>query len=127
MSDLVERLNTACVGHPHARIPWPHRLLHEAAAEIDRLRKVIAGPAAQQLRAAADLVPTDPLEEVMIEAAEKIGEMREENVRLVAALKRARRYVYGVDLDGQPPSDAKILATGIDALLSDATAESAKP
>lgn len=36
--DILERLNTACVGHPNARIPWPHRLLHDAVAEIDRLR-----------------------------------------------------------------------------------------
>lgn len=39
-SDIVERLNAACVGHPHASIPWPHRLLHEAMGEIERLREV---------------------------------------------------------------------------------------
>ena len=31
MSDLVERLRGACNGHPHAKIAWPHRILHEAA------------------------------------------------------------------------------------------------
>ena len=31
MTDLVERIRAAC-------IPWPHRLLHEAAAEITHLR-----------------------------------------------------------------------------------------
>jgi hypothetical protein len=38
MSDLIERLSAACDGHPNAKIPWPHRLLHEAIAEIARLR-----------------------------------------------------------------------------------------
>jgi hypothetical protein len=37
VSELVERLREACKGHPHAKIPWPHRLLHEAIAEIERL------------------------------------------------------------------------------------------
>ena len=41
MSDLKQRLLDACLGHPHAKIPWPHRLLHEAAAEIDRLRAAL--------------------------------------------------------------------------------------
>jgi len=41
---LVERIRAACVGHPHAKIAWPHRILHEAAdalaakdAAIERL------------------------------------------------------------------------------------------
>lgn len=37
--DIVARLNDACVGHPAARIPWPHRLLHDARDEIVRLRR----------------------------------------------------------------------------------------
>lgn len=40
--DVVERLNAACVGHPHARIAWPHRLLHEATTEITQLRAPLA-------------------------------------------------------------------------------------
>ena len=39
-SDIVERLRAACVGHPHANIPWPHRLLHDAMGEIELLREV---------------------------------------------------------------------------------------
>lgn len=35
--ELRERLLAACVGHPHAKIPWPHRILHEAASAIERL------------------------------------------------------------------------------------------
>ncbi len=38
MTDIVERLRESCVGHPTANIPWPHRLFHEAANEIERLR-----------------------------------------------------------------------------------------
>ena len=38
--DIVERLKEACIGHPFARIPWPHRLLHDAIAEIERLRGI---------------------------------------------------------------------------------------
>jgi hypothetical protein len=41
VQDIVARLNAACVGHPTARIPWPHRLLHDAADEIARLRTVL--------------------------------------------------------------------------------------
>lgn len=33
--DVVRRLREACVGHPHARIDWPHRILHESAAFIE--------------------------------------------------------------------------------------------
>lgn len=35
--DIVKRLRLACDGHPYAGIAWPHRLLHEAADEIERL------------------------------------------------------------------------------------------
>ena len=41
MTDILQRLQEACVGHPHAKIPWPHRLLHDAVAEIDKLRQQI--------------------------------------------------------------------------------------
>jgi hypothetical protein len=32
---LASRLRAACQGHPAAKIPWPHRLLHEAADFIE--------------------------------------------------------------------------------------------
>lgn len=35
---LTGRLREACVEHPAAEIKWPHRLLHEAADEIERMR-----------------------------------------------------------------------------------------
>ena len=34
---LTVRLRDACVGHPSAEIPWPHRILHEAADRIAEL------------------------------------------------------------------------------------------
>ena len=37
--DIVDRLKEAMVGYPYAKIPWPHRMLHEAADEIERLRQ----------------------------------------------------------------------------------------
>lgn len=36
--ELLERLSAACAGHPNAKIPWPHRLLHDAVALIQSLR-----------------------------------------------------------------------------------------
>jgi hypothetical protein len=36
--DILERLKSACNGHPHAKIAWPHYLLHDAMAEISKLR-----------------------------------------------------------------------------------------
>jgi len=39
VSDLVERLRAACNGHPHAKIAWPHRILHEAADRIEALER----------------------------------------------------------------------------------------
>lgn len=37
--DICQRLTDACVGWPNATISWPHRLLHDANAEISALRK----------------------------------------------------------------------------------------
>lgn len=40
-SSLPTRLRQSCDRHPHAKIPWSHRLLHEAADEIERLQSII--------------------------------------------------------------------------------------
>jgi len=37
VSEIIEQLREACKGHPSAQIPWPHRLLHDAADKIDQL------------------------------------------------------------------------------------------
>ena len=36
---LSAMLREAATGHPHARIAWPHRLLHDAANALDAKRK----------------------------------------------------------------------------------------
>ena len=54
--DILERLKAFCVGHPHAKIPWPHRELHEAAAEITRLRAELAAARDKALEEAAELI-----------------------------------------------------------------------
>lgn len=38
VDDIRDRLMQAANGHPNAEIPWPHRVLHDAKAEIDRLQ-----------------------------------------------------------------------------------------
>lgn len=43
MTDIVEKLRGASSNHPDAVIPWPHRVLHEAADEIERLREAVMG------------------------------------------------------------------------------------
>lgn len=41
--DIITRLNNACVGLPYTiQIPWPHRLLHDAVEEIQKLREDVA-------------------------------------------------------------------------------------
>ena len=41
MSDIVNRLREAATGHPYAKIPWPHRVLIDAAHEIEHLRMAL--------------------------------------------------------------------------------------
>ena len=38
---LPARLRSACAGHPAASIPWPHRLLHDAADRIECLTRTL--------------------------------------------------------------------------------------
>lgn len=45
------KLRESCKGNPDVTIKWPHRLLHEAADEIDRL-------ATENERLRAALTPT---------------------------------------------------------------------
>lgn len=49
-TNIIDRINDACVGHPYALIPWPHRLLHDARAEIERLRGIITRMHAEEAR-----------------------------------------------------------------------------
>lgn len=36
-TSITDELARAAVGHPYAKIPWPHRLLHEAIEHIETL------------------------------------------------------------------------------------------
>jgi len=36
-ADVVGKLRALCVGHPYAKVAWPHRELHEAADLITAL------------------------------------------------------------------------------------------
>ena len=57
---IIERLRGACNGHPSAAIPWPHRVLHDAAARIEELEAALA-----KLEAGTHvLVPVEPNETV---------------------------------------------------------------
>ncbi len=40
--EIRAKLLNACNGHPHAKIPWPHRILHEAEKEIGHLLEINA-------------------------------------------------------------------------------------
>lgn len=40
--DIIDKLLAACIGYPVTNIPWPHRVLHDAAEEITRLRAELA-------------------------------------------------------------------------------------
>lgn len=73
MSDeLVERLHDACNGHPNAKIPWPHRLLHDAAAELTRLRALNAELADWKARAEVAEVRVKELGAALQDAAETL-------------------------------------------------------
>ena len=41
--ELIKELRAACDGHPHAKIPWPHRLLHRAADALEAVSEAKAG------------------------------------------------------------------------------------
>ena len=45
---MCARLLFACTGHPHALIPWPHRLLHDAVAHISDLTRRLAEAEAER-------------------------------------------------------------------------------
>ena len=34
LREMADKANAACVGHPHAKIPWPHRLLHDLESAL---------------------------------------------------------------------------------------------
>lgn len=62
MSDIVDKLLDACVGTP-AKIEWPHRLLHDAVAEIRKLRADLVPPPCPE---GWVMVPAEPTIEMLI-------------------------------------------------------------
>ena len=59
MSDeLIDELRAACNGHPHAKIGWPHRLLHDAADRIEEM-SMLLGEAYQVVGQFADYLPDE--------------------------------------------------------------------
>lgn len=71
MIDILARLLEACNGYPHAKIAWPHRLLHDAHDEIERLKADLL--ASQEREAAADLRYKD----LSVEAADEFNSHHE--------------------------------------------------
>jgi hypothetical protein len=102
MSDLIERLRGACKGHPAALIPWPHRILHEAADEIERLTAELDAhiresanmlAKAESARESCTLVPTKKLRKMQAEIATLKAEL--------AALRAQEPVGYGLfDAEG---------------------------
>ena len=61
MRNIIERLKEACKGHPHAKIPWPHRLLHDAIDEIERLNLEIKQGEASRKPERVEVASSTPL------------------------------------------------------------------
>lgn len=59
MNHIAKKLLDACVGHPDAKIEWPHRILHEGIEEIERLEG-IRGKIGRELYVAAEALGASP-------------------------------------------------------------------
>ncbi|MDP2847525.1 MAG: hypothetical protein Q8O35_04950, partial [Humidesulfovibrio sp.] len=77
---MCARLLFACTGHPHALIPWPHRLLHDAVAHISDLTRRLAEAEAGNGRFA------DMLESSVADWRKLYAEERAERVRIEGIL-----------------------------------------
>ncbi len=93
MSEIVDRLLAACHGHPNAEIPWPHRPLHRAREEIERLEGINETHRRAQgyLYVGIDgkVVKARDLEDALIEARARIAELE---ARLVGMQTGIRLY-----------------------------------
>lgn len=47
--DITKRLLNACNGWPNTTVSWPHRLLHEAREEIEKLRATPPQPSVEEV------------------------------------------------------------------------------
>jgi len=78
MTDITARLREACTGQP-AEIEWPHRLLHDAADEIERLHATI--------RTVADNLGCGPANIVEWSAKAKAGLLELDRLQQETALR----------------------------------------
>lgn len=67
---LATELRDACTGHPVASIRWPHRLLHRAADEIERLQALENGPAGLADANSKPPAPSSQSERIAVQAPE---------------------------------------------------------
>lgn len=88
MSDLPKRLREACNGHPSAAIPWPHRLLHEAADALDRYleREAMLTEVFESLFDLRTFEPCDDDDPRLVAARERADKVLSENRLLLARL-----------------------------------------
>jgi len=116
VEELCKRLEDACTGHPHAKIAWPHRLLHEAAARIRALTAENEAMRRERDEARESLHLANGTADLAIkhrDAAEKeaaiqkalVAELREKVERCENALADAERLREAKKrLDQQTPS-----------------------
>lgn len=93
MTDIVEELRDASSGHPDAVIPWPHRVLHEAADEIERLRQTVSELrgviAASRRREEISSARITELHGFLNTANEQAGALENENGELRGIIQQA--------------------------------------
>jgi len=121
MAEAAKQLRDACVG-PHAKIAWPHRILHETADLLDRCR--LAATPARDVREALEALiaaskkylaearrrldadipkdaPVHPVSAYLLGLAIEIGDAQHALSNLDAAAPAAGGDERGHDWDGQ--------------------------
>lgn len=84
MAKVADELRKYCVGHPYAKVPWPHRAMNEAADLIDELE----GAAEDAQRALEMLIKPKAIEATTADHAYTHCVSAERRLR--AALARAK-------------------------------------
>lgn len=100
------RVRQLCNGHPYARIPWPHRALHQAADELNRLDREAKHwkanhdnqVALKQLASQRSDLPAD-----RVPAYEHLAKLAEENQRLreILTVVSPRRFYEAHTVGGK--------------------------
>lgn len=101
MSDIVERLRGEAIGYPVAEIEWPHRVLHDAADEIERLRAE-RDRRAKELVEARDFIAANMRDnEIAKQNALRGVQLAEAQGLLREWLEWGSQYLVDVDADGE--------------------------